>query len=374
MADPTDKSPRTAARRRPRRLWSLPTVRAAHGMPNELQAILRTMVEASWLLPGLILAYVALSARGLSPDAIKAILGGVALYAAALLGLGRMPMGTHTSPWLELGRCWAMTALVTFVLWQLHDANSPLFVLYHLVVIVSAVALGSRLTLLNLALIGCCLLLLGRMQAHELSDGALAGLQLTVRLVLMAVVAYIVTRVAGDIRKALERVRFISETDELTRLYNLRAFMSIAERLHRQAKRYGRPYAIVMIDSDNLKAINDAYGHQRGNDLLKLTTACIRRELRETDVAARYGGDEFILLLPETGPAGARELSERVRCAVAARSLKARGLPIGTTVSLGVASFPEHGTDLRSILNKADQAMYLSKQTGRNRVTLFRSG
>ena len=172
----------------------------------------------------------------------------------------------------------------------------------------------------------------------------------------------------------MERIRFISETDELTHLYNFRAFMSVADRLHRQAKRYRRPYALVMIDSDNLKSVNDNHGHDCGNELLKLTSQGIRRQLRDTDVPARYGGEEFILLLPETNADGARELGERIRRTIADKPLDMRGVRVGTTVSVGIASFPDHGEGLKSVLNKADQAMYLSKKTGRNRVTVFNPG
>jgi diguanylate cyclase (GGDEF)-like protein len=322
----------------------------------------------------LVLGYLVFAQRELPPYAVTSILAAALGYAAVILGLQMLTPVPGRSHWPMTGRCWAMLALITWVLWHAGESRGPLVNLYQLVIVTSALTLSTATTLLNLGLIVLAVVLLGHPEAPSAAITPERALTLFLQLAPMVLVAYVTARLAGDIRRALDRIRFVSETDELTRLYNLRAFMGIAERLHRQAKRYGRPYALVMIDSDNLKAVNDAHGHDSGNELLKLTTLGIRRELRDTDVAARYGGDEFILLLPETTAAGARELGERIRQVVAAKPLEKRGMHVTTSVSIGIASFPEHGTDLRSILNKADQAMYLSKKTGRNRVTLFDPG
>jgi diguanylate cyclase (GGDEF)-like protein len=292
------------------------------------------------------------------------------VYAGVLVALQTLAPIPSQGRWPMLARCWAMAAFITWVIAHAGADGMALATLYHVVIIVAAVALGPRPTALNLGIIAALLALVWSSRTPAPGSAATAALVLAP----MALIAYVATRLADDIRKAIERIRFISETDELTRLYNLRAFMHIAERLHRQAKRYSRLYALIMIDSDNLKSVNDAHGHQAGNELLKLTTTCIRRELRETDVAARYGGDEFIVLLPETSAQGAWELSERIRRSVADKGMEVRGLRIATSVSIGIAAFPEHGSDLRSIMNKSDQAMYLSKKTGRNRVTVFDPG
>jgi diguanylate cyclase (GGDEF)-like protein len=371
VAEGNDGSGRLAARRMaPRKLWSLPASQVLHGAPEEVRAIARTVTELGWLLLVLVLGYTALVRHGLPAQALTAILGGALVFAAVLVGLQTLVPIPARGPWPMLGRCLAMAGFITWVIVHAGAHRAALANLYHVVIIATAVALGPRATVLMLAVIVAAVLsLLGSAGGTE---GATPDPLIT--LAPMALVAYVSARLADDIRRAMERIRFISETDELTRLYNLRAFMHIAERLHRQAKRYVRPYAVLMIDSDNLKSVNDAHGHQAGNELLKLTTTCIRRELRETDVAARYGGDEFILLLPETAAAGARELAERIRRSVADKGMEARGMRIPISVSVGVAAFPEHGTDLRSIMNKSDQAMYLSKKTGRNRVTVFDPG
>lgn len=372
MTDPTPATDPSAARKkRPRRLWSLASVRLPQGVRPDGPTASEAAGELSWLLVVVVLGFLFVARRDIAPAAVTSILAAVLVYALIMLLLQVFKPARASSPWPMLVRAWAMIALITWVVWVADDTRSPLTNLYYLVIIASALTLGARATVVNCVLIATCVLLL---DARDDAPFSTRMVTVFLQLAPLLVVAYFATRVGADIRRALDRIRFISEIDELTRLYNLRAFMTIAERLHRQARRYKRPYALVMIDSDNLKTINDTYGHGAGNDLLRLTTLGIRRLLRETDVAARYGGDEFILLLPETNAAGARELGERIRRAVEKKPLDVRGRHVATSVSLGVAGFPEHGDDLHSILNKADQAMYLSKKTGRNRVTVFDPG
>jgi two-component system, cell cycle response regulator len=154
----------------------------------------------------------------------------------------------------------------------------------------------------------------------------------------------------------------------LTGVYNMRAFNVILQRTFRQAVRYGHPLSVLMIDSDNLKTINDAYGHDAGNLLLRHLVNRIREGLRSSDVVARFGGDEFIVLLTETGPQGAVEVAERIRRAVEDARLDLGGNFVRTTVSVGVASHPTGGVDLAMLLERADQALYRAKQSGKNRV------
>ena len=358
---------RARARRRPRRSWSLAAAQAAHAAAGEGRALAQTVAELGWLLLVLVLGYAATAHRRLAPEAVVAILAGGFVFAAVLVVLHTLSRNGPRGRWAQAGRFWAMGAFVAWVIGQAPPDRWLLANLFYVVIVASALALGQRLTLLNFGLIAAVLVALARTEPTPQPT----GFELVLLLAPMALVAYAASRLSANIRDAMQRIRFISETDELTRMYNLRAFMQIGERLHRQARRYARPYAMVMIDSDNLKAVNDAHGHQTGNELLKRTAGCIRRELRETDVAARYGGDEFILLLPETSAQGALELSERIRTAVAARGITVHGLHVATSVSIGIAAFPEHGRELRTVLHQADQAMYHSKKTGRNRVSVF---
>ena len=125
-----------------------------------------------------------------------------------------------------------------------------------------------------------------------------------------------------------------------------------------------------MIDSDNLKHVNDTLGHEAGNRLLKQLVLAIQDQLRETDVIARYGGDEFIVLLPETACDKCADVAERIRRATESK-LAGRQDQMTTTTSIGIACFPDHGKQIDSLLEKADQAMYASKNKGKNCVTVF---
>jgi diguanylate cyclase (GGDEF)-like protein len=187
----------------------------------------------------------------------------------------------------------------------------------------------------------------------------------------MLLVAYITTMFSSDIRFGLNRARLLSETDDLTGLYNMRGFSIIAGRLFGQAMRYNRPAGLLMIDSDNLKAVNDAHGHEAWNRLLRMVAKCVETELRHTDVLARYGGDEFLVLLPETAPDRAAEVAQRIANAVAAAPLEFEGRRIASSVSIGLACYPEDGRSIDALQSRADRAMYLAKEQGRNRVVKF---
>ncbi|MDX1390349.1 MAG: sensor domain-containing diguanylate cyclase, partial [Acidobacteriota bacterium] len=146
-------------------------------------------------------------------------------------------------------------------------------------------------------------------------------------------------------------------------------------RLHEEfsrATRYRGTFALLMIDLDGFKEINDTHGHLVGDRYLKALGVTIRSRLRSADIACRYGGDEFCLLLPETDLEGASVIAERLRSDVAALALNVDSLTIRTTVSIGVAIFPDHHTgDLNVLLRKADEALYRAKKHGRDRVEPF---
>jgi diguanylate cyclase (GGDEF)-like protein len=184
-------------------------------------------------------------------------------------------------------------------------------------------------------------------------------------------VAYITTMFSADIRYGLQRAKLLAETDDLTGLFNPRGFAIAANRMFGQAVRYERPASVLMIDSDNLKRVNDSYGHEAGNRLLRQLASAIQAELRATDVPARYGGDEFIVLLPETPAKGALDVAERIRAAIARMPLATEGTSVVASVSVGVACFPEDGRTLDTLAARADRALYEAKQRGRNCVVRY---
>jgi diguanylate cyclase (GGDEF)-like protein len=263
-----------------------------------------------------------------------------------------------------------MIALVTWVIWFAGRLSSPLLNLYLLPVITAALTLGKLATLIEVALIAACYLLLG-------SGAELASLRFTgafaAQLAPVLLVAYITTMFSADIRYGLTRAKLLAETDELTGLLNIRGFAIAANRLFAQALRHDRASSVLMIDSDNLKSVNDSYGHEAGNRLLRHLAVAIQADLRFTDVAARYGGDEFIVLLPETPAKGAMEVAERIRTRIAGTPLELDHRRLVSSVSIGIACYPEDGRTLDGLAAHADRALYAAKQDGRNKSVKFRA-
>ncbi|MHB8668794.1 MAG: GGDEF domain-containing protein [Burkholderiales bacterium] len=336
---------------------------------EELRGISRTVAEIEWLLLILVLLYQVFDGPPAGDRA--AISAGLFFYAAFVIGFRYTNFYKPESKWKIAIETFAMVLFITWVLWYTGRLASPLLNTYLLVIITSALALGKVTTMFEMALISACFVLLGGLAPESglLSLSYFGGM--VAQLAPMLLVAYITTMFSADIRFGLNRARLLSETDDLTRLYNMRGFAIVAGRLFDQAIRYNRPISLLMIDSDNLKAVNDVHGHEAGNQLLKLLAKCIETELRHTDVLARYGGDEFVALLPEAPPARALEVAQRIIRTVATTPLEFEGKRIDTSVSIGLASYPEDGRSIDAIQGRADRAMYAAKEQGRNRVVKY---
>jgi len=161
----------------------------------------------------------------------------------------------------------------------------------------------------------------------------------------------------------------LATVDSLTGLYVRDYFFSRLEEEDERARRYGGGFAVLMLDLDGFKEINDRNGHFAGDQFLREISGTLREQLRAADIPCRFGGDEFCLLLPQTGLDGANAIAERIRDAVSRRIVAIEGLALRTTVSIGLAAFPEHDPgDLRGLVRKADEALYLAKRAGRDRV------
>jgi len=160
--------------------------------------------------------------------------------------------------------------------------------------------------------------------------------------------------------------------DSLTGFFLRDYFFRRLREEYGRTSRYGGRFALLMLDLDGFKAINDRHGHMTGDRFLKSVGQAIRTELRSADLACRYGGDEFCLLLPETGIRGARTIAERIRRAVAERMVEVDDTELRTTVSIGVAVFPEHDQgSIETLLRNSDTALYQAKRSGRDRVVPF---
>jgi diguanylate cyclase (GGDEF)-like protein len=175
--------------------------------------------------------------------------------------------------------------------------------------------------------------------------------------------------VALDDALRIERAEALSVTDDLTGLSNSRYLNLVLRRETKRVSRSGRPLSLLFIDLDGFKSINDAHGHLFGSRALVEAAGVIRGSARETDVVARYGGDEFSLVLPDTGGEGAFAVGERIRERMAAhRFLAAEGLDIHLTVSVGVATLPDAAASAEELVQAADAAMYRVKESGKNGI------
>jgi len=338
---------------------------------EELRGISRTVAEIEWLLLILVLLY--LSFGGAAEGSRAGIEMALFLYSAFILAFHYANFYKTESRWKIAIETWVMLAFITWAVWLTDSLASPLLNAYLLVIITSALSLGKLVTLLEMGLIAVCYIFLGETTIGvDMLSLAYVG-RLGAQLAPMLLVAYFTTMFSADIRFGLNRAKLMAETDELTGVLNRRGFAIAADPLFAQSRRHARPASVLMVDVDNLKAINDGDGHQGGDEAIKLVARCITSELRLTDVVARRGGDEFVALLPETGGEGAMEVAARIRDSIAAaggRHVPGRAV---VTVSIGIASFPQDGQTLDALIGRADRALYTAKEGGRDRATRFQA-
>ncbi len=194
--------------------------------------------------------------------------------------------------------------------------------------------------------------------------------QLLVNLTGIFLLAYVGASVGREQRRARDAAIRLSTVDSLTGLFNRSFFFTGLERELARGDRSGRAFCLVMLDLDDLKTINDRSGHHAGDQVLRNVADIVRSRIRKIDVAARYGGDEFVILLPETDPTGGWVFAEKIRQMVAEQGMP--GVEPGPTISTGVVSYPADGRTADALVISADRAMYTSKRAGKNRVA--RSG
>jgi diguanylate cyclase (GGDEF)-like protein len=175
--------------------------------------------------------------------------------------------------------------------------------------------------------------------------------------------------IALDNALRVQKAEALSVTDDLTQLYNSRYLSQVLRRETKRATRSTRPLSLLFIDLDGFKAINDNHGHLFGSRALVEAASVIRASARETDVVARFGGDEFALVLPDTGSEGALFVGDRIRDRIAEhRFLEEDGLSITLTASVGVATLPDVAMTAEGLIQAADEAMYWVKDHGKNGI------
>ncbi|WP_417787853.1 diguanylate cyclase [Stutzerimonas xanthomarina] len=191
----------------------------------------------------------------------------------------------------------------------------------------------------------------------------------------VCLIIYDVTDVATNRRQlqaANQELQRLSSTDRLTGLFNRGHWEEMLRQDYARHRRYERNAALVMFDIDHFKKINDSYGHQAGDAVIQQTAELVRQSMRDADIAGRYGGEEFVVLLPDTDSEGALTFAERLRQSIEAHEVVHDGHSIRFTVSLGIADLSEPTSGYAQLIERADNALYSSKAAGRNQVTLYR--
>ncbi|MCG8433242.1 MAG: sensor domain-containing diguanylate cyclase, partial [Gammaproteobacteria bacterium] len=176
--------------------------------------------------------------------------------------------------------------------------------------------------------------------------------------------------VALDNARLFSEVQNLATTDTLTRVNNRRYFFELAELEFSRSRRYNRDVAIILLDADSFREINENYGHEIGDRVLKILANTCRANLRHFDIMGRYGGEDFVIMLPETPMNVAADVADRLRKSIENIKLDTHLGELWVTVSLGVAVARDDTPDLASLINKADMALYEAKKAGRNRVVV----
>ena len=322
---------------------------------DEHASIVRSLTRADWLVLLVVALHtLVLQAAPESPRLLYAALAAYALFVIAFRWRG-FPV-QETGARIALGAA-AMVAFITIVAILTGGSSSPMVNLYLLPIVLVAMTLGRRGALVIFA--GVTLAWLSLIAGEGPMPGAaLLSARLFGELGPYALVAYLTQALAGTIMTARRRIEEMAERDALTGMLNLRTFKAVLNREHELRSRGSRGgYGILLVDMDDLKELNDAHGHQAGNRAITSVAGAIQRAIRTTDMAARYGGDEFVVFLPEASPEIAEAVARRIRNNVY-RSL----FPVGErlqrmTVSVGAASYPRDGAQHEDIVGAADTHM-----------------
>ncbi len=329
---------------------------------EDREAYDRIVRIVSWAF--LLATAVVVGASGLWPDTTPAIFVLLGLAGGFVLLVHDLLPSTALGAAKYILEGTVALTFATFLVLLTGGHASPFFFTFPLIVGAAALVVRAMATFV-LAMAAT----IGYVVATTLGSGPPTSMQLAtvaIDLTALLLLAYAGSVIGREQRRSRDAALRLSAMDSLTGLFNRAFFFAAVERELERSARSGRGFCLLMLDLDELKAINDRSGHHAGDVVLRAVADTIRGGIRKIDVAARYGGDEFVALLPETDPTGGWVLAEKIRLGVAALEIEAHAQQ--STVSIGVVSYPRDGATADDLMISADRAMYASKRAGRNRV------
>jgi len=336
--------------------------RAHPGRPDQdLDGLVRHVALADWLVLAVVLLHQLLAAGGPTLPVAAALV----VFGAASVVLRTSWLPVHeASARLEL-ETWAMAAFISFVVWHTGGGDSPLQSLYLLPIVLAALVLPTlRLALLLAAIAIAYLLIASRGLYAVLTTGAFAG-RVLATLGPVLIVAWLTSQLGTAVLAARRRAAALVEGDPLTGLASRRVFVEAVKRELAAVQAHNQAAAVLMIDLDGSRRLNELYGQEAGNAALQLVAEALRRTLRDSDLAARWGGDEFAVLLPGADVAAAQSVAQRIRHAVYATTLDTGAKHVRCAVSVGTVIAPRDGNDAPTLLANAERRLERDREIRR---------
>jgi diguanylate cyclase (GGDEF)-like protein len=334
---------------------------------TESEAVDSTLRVAWWLTITIVLLGVGISGSFVTDQAPIFLLGAGAVV--AVIAFHELIGSEQRTRLLRAAELVTALALVSGLVALTGYASSPFAMLFALAAVAAALAHGPRAglsaALLATVAFGAVLLI----DPGLVSYGAEDALRLSVGLVATWLLAFVAIAYAGHQRRTVARAITLSRTDPLTGLANRSQLFVTLEQEVSRTRRSDRGFCILMIDLDGLKAVNDSVGHLRGDEVLRSLGQVIRGSIRTVDSCYRYGGDEFVVLLPETDIVGAFVVAEKIRVGAEELGMSIAGAESLTSVSIGLVSHPEDGLSAEELMTAADRAMYQAKKLGKNQIS-----
>jgi len=338
----------------------------APGEDTELDALTRHVALADWLVLAVVVLYeVVTPERSLVAPVIAALV----LFGLVSIAL-RVPRLNAGRPRLALElETWAMTAFVTVIAWFTGGVDSPLQGLYLLPIVLSSLVFSTPRLVLQLIAIALAYFALAALRPGANTAPVVLAGRVLAGLGPLLVVAWLTAQLGTAVLAARRRAAALTDGDLLTGLATRRLLLERLKSELGDGDRRGQPCAVLIIDLEGSRRLNEQYGHDAGNAALKLVAEALRRTLRETDLAARWGGDEFAALLPGSDGDAAQAVAKRIRHAVHATTLDTGAKLVRCSVSIGSAAAPRDGKDPVAVVASAERRLERDRELRRSSST-----